>query len=63
MTPQAIANHGLLTVCLADDLNCATETAKFTSPAARSESVTLAHRFLGHEAKPKDFVITAIPPR
>ena len=63
VTPQAIANHGLLTVCLADDLNCATETAKFTSPAARSESVTLAHRFLGHEAKPKDFVITAIPPR
>lgn len=62
-TPEKIAADGLLTLCLADDAHCAAETAKFASTAARSEDVTLTHRFLWHTAQPRRFVITAIPPR
>ncbi len=63
VTPEALAKHGLLSVCVSTDRICLAETAVFVTPDTSREEVSLAHAFWGHVAKPVEFVVTAIPPR
>jgi hypothetical protein len=63
VTPEALAKHGLLSVCVSTDRICLAETAAFVTPQASREDVSLAHAFWGHVAKPVDFIVTVIPPR
>jgi 4-amino-4-deoxy-L-arabinose transferase-like glycosyltransferase len=63
VTPQALADDGLLSVCVAGDAACLTATALFATPQATRTQITLAHDTLGHEGKPVEFVVTVIPPR
>ncbi|WP_459697634.1 glycosyltransferase family 39 protein [Acidisoma sp. C75] len=63
VTPAAIARHGLLSICLTTDQQCLANTAQFLTPKASRTTVTLAHHFWGHVARPVSFVITVIPPR
>ncbi len=63
VTPEALAKHGLLSVCVSTDRICLAETAAFVTPETSREDVSLAHAFWGHVAKPVDFVVTVIPPR
>lgn len=62
VTPQALAENGLLSVCVADDAVCLAATALFATPRASRTLITLAHGALGHVAKPVPFVVTVIPP-
>jgi hypothetical protein len=63
VTPEALAKHGLLSVCVSDDRVCLAETAPFVTPDTTRTEVTLAHRFWGHVAAPMHYVVTIIPPR
>ncbi len=63
VTPEALAKHGLLSVCVSTDRICLAETAAFVTPETSREEVSLAHAFWGHVAQPVKFVVTAIPPR
>ncbi len=63
VTPEKLAEGGLLSVCVKDDAGCLAATEPFMSPQSRRSEITLAHAFLGHTATPVDFVVTAIPPR
>jgi 4-amino-4-deoxy-L-arabinose transferase-like glycosyltransferase len=63
VTPEALAQHGLLSVCVSDDSFCLAATAKFTTPDTTRTELSVAHAFLGHVAKPVNFVVTIIPPR
>jgi 4-amino-4-deoxy-L-arabinose transferase-like glycosyltransferase len=63
VTPELLARHGLLSVCVSTDRFCLAQTAAFALPGAAQEEVSLAHRFWGHVAKPVQFIVTAIPPR
>jgi hypothetical protein len=63
VTPEALAKHGLLSICIASDRDCLAETAHFVTPDTTRTDVTLAHRFWGHVANPVRFVVTIIPPR
>jgi Dolichyl-phosphate-mannose-protein mannosyltransferase len=63
VTPEALAKHGLLSVCVSTDRICLAETASFVTPGTSREELSLAHAFWGHVAKPVEFVVTAIPPR
>ncbi len=62
ITPQDLAAHGLLSVCVAEDAGCLDATARLATPSASRTQMTLAHRFWGHEAEPVQFVVTVIPP-
>ena len=62
VTPEALAKQGLLSVCVKTDAECLAATAALAGPLAKRTEMTLSHRFWGHEAKPVDFVVTAIPP-
>jgi 4-amino-4-deoxy-L-arabinose transferase-like glycosyltransferase len=62
-SPEKIAARGLLTICRKDDSFCLAETAKFATPATRSEEIALAHKVYGRTRAPVEFVIAAIPPR
>ena len=63
VTPQALAENGLLSACVADDAVCLASTALFATPQASRTRITLAHKALGHQAKPVEFIVTVIPPR
>jgi len=63
VTPEKLAAGGLLTICRKDDAACLAQTARFATPAARREEITLAHAAFGRSRPPVDFVLTAIPPR
>jgi Dolichyl-phosphate-mannose-protein mannosyltransferase len=63
VTPEALAKHGLLSVCVSTDRICLAETAAFVTPDTSRQELSLAHAFWGHVAKPVAFVVTAIPPR
>jgi len=62
VTPRALAENGLLSVCVSSDAECLAATAALATPLAKRTEMTLSHRFFGHEAKPVSFVVTAIPP-
>ena len=63
VTPEALAKHGLLSVCVSDDRVCLAETAPFVTPDTTRVEMTLADRFWGHVARPVHYVVTIIPPR
>lgn len=63
VTPEVLAQHGLLSVCISDDRICLAETARFVTPETTRTEVALAHAFWGHVARPVHFVLTVIPPR
>jgi 4-amino-4-deoxy-L-arabinose transferase-like glycosyltransferase len=63
VTPQALAEAGLLSVCVEGDASCAAATEALATPQATRSQVTLAHVALGHSAKPVTFIVTVIPPR
>ena len=63
VTPQKLADGGLLTICRRGDKICLDETEKFATPESRREEITLAHTAFGRSRAAVDFVITAIPPR
>lgn len=62
ITPEDLARHGLLSVCVKDDEPCRAATAALARPDATSREVTLAHRFWGRSAPAITFVVTVIPP-
>jgi hypothetical protein len=63
VTPEALAKHGLLSMCVSDDRLCLAETAGFVTPQTTRTEVSLAHMFWGHTARPVRFLVTIIPPR
>ncbi len=63
VTPQALADGGLLSVCVASDEACLSATAPFATPETTRRKITLAHDSFGHKGKPVTFVVTIIPPR
>ena len=63
VTPEKLAEGGLLSVCVKDDGGCLAAAAPLRTAESRSVEITLAHTAFGHTAKPVAFVITAIPPR
>jgi len=63
VTPQALAEQGLLSICVAGDGGCAAATAALATPEAIRKEITLTHEALGHAAKPATFIVTIIPPR
>ena len=62
VTPRALAEKGLLSVCVKTDAECVAATAALATPLAKRIEITLSHRFWGHETKPVDFIVTVIPP-
>ncbi len=63
VTPEDIAQHGLLALCVSTDTRCLAATARFATPQATRTEISVAHAFLGHVARPMHFVVTVIPPR
>jgi hypothetical protein len=62
VTPQKLAQHGVLTVCLKEDSTCRDAPLALAAPQASQVELTLTHRVFGHEADPVTFVLTAIAP-
>jgi hypothetical protein len=62
VTPEALAKHGLLSVCVSDDHVCLDATAAFVTPDTTRAEMSLAHVFWGHIARPVHYVVTVIPP-
>jgi hypothetical protein len=63
VTPEALAQDGLLSVCIKTDDDCLATTAKFSTPQSTQAAVALSHVFWGHSSKTSEFVVTVIPPR
>jgi dolichyl-phosphate-mannose-protein mannosyltransferase len=63
VTPEKLAEQGLLSICLEGDEGCAALTERFATPQATRNRITLAHAAFGHSAKPVTFIVTIIPPR
>jgi hypothetical protein len=63
VTPEALARHGLLSVCRSDDEFCLASTARFATPETTRTELSVAHAFWGHVANPVHFIVTIIPPR
>lgn len=63
VTPEDIAKHGLLSICVSNDEVCLSATAKFATPQTTRTDLAAAHEFWGHVAKLVHFVVTVIPPR
>jgi 4-amino-4-deoxy-L-arabinose transferase-like glycosyltransferase len=63
VTPQDLAEHGLLAICVKDDRDCLASTAGFATPRSTRTELSLTHGFWGHHAPPANFVVTIIPPR
>jgi 4-amino-4-deoxy-L-arabinose transferase-like glycosyltransferase len=63
VTPGALAEHGLLAVCVAADVACLAAARQFATPDSIRTELSLAHTALGHSGAPVGFVVTAIPPQ
>jgi hypothetical protein len=63
VTPEELAQDGLLSVCIKNDDDCLAATATFSTPQSTQVSVALSHVFWGHSSKTSEFVVTIIPPR
>jgi 4-amino-4-deoxy-L-arabinose transferase-like glycosyltransferase len=63
VTPEDIAKHGLLAICVSNDSVCLARTAQFATPESTRTELAVAHRFWGHVANPIHFIVTVIPPR
>ena len=63
VTPEKIAEHGLLSVCVEGDRRCHDLTAPFVTPASSVIVEPLTHSFWGYKAAPVGFIFTVIPPQ
>ena len=63
VTPERLAEGGLLSVCVRDAAACLASTAAFVTPQTTHADITLEHDAWGHKGKPVSFVVTVIPPR
>jgi hypothetical protein len=63
VTPDDIAKHGLLAICVSNDSVCLGRTAQFATPESTRTELAVAHKFWGHVANPIHFIVTVIPPR
>jgi 4-amino-4-deoxy-L-arabinose transferase-like glycosyltransferase len=63
VTPESLADHGLLSICGVDDRACLEATAEFASPQSKPTEISLAHAAWGHIAKTFHYIVTVIPPR
>ena len=63
VTPEALAEHGLLAICVKDDSDCLASTARFATPLSTQTEVSMAHAAWGHTGKTYHFILTIIPPR
>ncbi|MBO1325777.1 glycosyltransferase family 39 protein [Acetobacter sp. TBRC 12305] len=62
VTPERIRDHGLLSICVADDLICLQNAARFATAQTLRVPVTLSHRFLGYSANPVAYIVVITPP-
>jgi hypothetical protein len=62
VTPDRLAEYGLMTVCLKDDAACLASTAKYLTPRASQTEIAVAHEFWRHVAKTYAFIVTVVPP-
>jgi 4-amino-4-deoxy-L-arabinose transferase-like glycosyltransferase len=62
VTRQRLAERGLTAVCFASDAACIATAQTFMTAASQRVSLTVAHRFLGHVARPRDLVVFIVPP-
>jgi 4-amino-4-deoxy-L-arabinose transferase-like glycosyltransferase len=63
VTPESLAEHGLLSICAVDDRPCLAATAQLASPQSKAAEISLAHAAWGHVANSFHYVLTVIPPR
>ena len=63
VTPERLAELGLMTVCDRQDAACLASTAKFLTPSASQTEISVAHRFGRHLARARVFIVTIVPPR
>jgi hypothetical protein len=63
VTPESLAEHGLLSICSVDDRPCLAATAEFASPQSKATEISLAHAAWGHIANPFHYIVTVIPAR
>ena len=63
VTPEKIAQHGLLSICISTDKVCLAATARFATPRTTRTEISLAQKAWGHVARPVRYVVTVIPPR
>jgi 4-amino-4-deoxy-L-arabinose transferase-like glycosyltransferase len=63
VTPQRLAESGLLTLCVVDDPDCLAATARYVTPASSQSELTLTRTAWGRTFAPVRFVATIIPPR
>ncbi len=63
VTPEALAEHGLLSICPLEDQPCLTATAQFASPQSKATEISLAHTAWGRVGNTFHYVVTVIPPR
>ncbi len=62
VTPEALAAHGLLSLCVAADSRCLADTARFATPQSSRVELTIAREVWGRRFPPVKFVATVIPP-
>jgi hypothetical protein len=63
VTPEVLAAHGLLTLCVAEDEACLAATERFKTPASSRTDITIIPRVWGRTFPPARFIATVIPPR
>ena len=63
VTPEALATHGLLSICRVDDEACQQAAARFSTSQSKTFDVALAHRAWGHVARTFHFILTVTPPQ
>lgn len=63
ITPEAIARHGFLAVCLKADEKCLTLAREYATASASQAEVELFHSAWGMKAPPVAFDLLVVPPR
>lgn len=60
---RALRASGMVAVCVQGDRACESAAAPFLTPDTKTVSVTLRHRFWGHDRAPVSFNIHLVPPQ
>ena len=63
LSPETIARHGFLAVCLKGDENCLNQARKYASVPGNPIEVDLVHRAWGLSAPPVAFDLLVVPPQ
>jgi hypothetical protein len=63
ITPEAIARHGLLAVCMKGDQNCLSQARKYAAAPGNPIEVEVIHKAWGLSAPPVAFDLLVVPPR